>query len=367
MQVIWRLGIGLLTVSGMLSCGGDKGESEDTSEDSTLPQDSDPGDSSASDSGNASDTHETGSEVLGTPLDIRLDSDMADEGGILSIHWLDFQAWGRGEVVADSAVLETPVGSESLSVLMPDPSEDQLRRPSEDSEHQLAVYVVTVRTEDSLGSVWRGVSENWLLWSSDDLASDGVVQGWNFFSPSTAEVSVASTVQLQSNLNPIDVLTFSGVFEATTATGLRGVLIPLNENSTVTEKLPILDERLSEAWAFELNGRPPENHFYYSDEHNVDCAGELPAAYVDVDGDEVYTPEKDTIAYNACSEGDKVVAYYWELIRDVETAIQWSAAGWKPGWVLARKDSSKGLLLSEQERADLKIGTSCLPEDKEPS
>lgn len=363
MRVFRHCSSGAMVLMALVACGGDKDSVEDTSS----PKSPDSGSTPVADSGGPTDTSETGEPTTGTPLTVRMNDDMVEESGLLSVHWLDFEAWSNGEVVAGSAIVETTVDASTMTITMPDPEEAQLRRPSETATHEIAIYALAVRTEDSVGEIWRGISENWLLWSTEDLPNDGVVRGWNFFSPETMAFSAAGTVQLPSNLNPIDVLTFSGVFDEDRATGLRGVMIPLNENSTVDEKVPILDEALSEEWTFALEGRPPENHFYFSDDFEVDCAGELPAAYVDVDGDQVYSPEKDIVSYNACLDDDKVVAYYWEVIRDLGTAVQWAVADWKPGWVLARKDATKGLLLSEQERTELRIGKDCVPENTEPS
>ena len=365
MHRFWRFGLGVALAGGLVSCGSEK----DADEDSSLrPTHSDSGTSPSGDSGDSADTSgpETGGGP-GTELNVRMNADVVEEGGILSVHWLDFEAWSSGGVVVGSTTVEALVNSESMTIIMPEPREDELRRPSEDAGHSIAVYALAVRTEDNLGEVWRGVSENWLLWSTEDVPDNGVARGWNFFSPETQEFSAAEIVQLPSNLNPIDVLSFSGRFEGDRATGLRSILIPLNENPTAQEKVPIVDKVLGEEWSFELDGRPPENHFYFSDEFDVDCAGELPAAYMDVDGDDVFSPEKDTVVYNTCLNEDKVVAYYWEVIRDLERAIQWVVAGWKPGWVLARKDSSEGFLLSEQELSELNIGRDCLPENTEPS
>ena len=361
MRRIWRLGVGFAVMSVASGCGSDK----DTDGGST-PSGSMDTSSSTDDSSEPIDTAETGDAASLTPLSIRLSSDMVEAGATLSVHRLDYEAWTEGEVEADSALLEAAVFSESLTIEMPDPTADELHPASEGANHSVALYVVALRTEDGGGEHWRGVSETWLMWSTDDLSDNGVAAGWNFFSPSTSEFSAAGMIQVQANLNPIDVLSFGGVFEAERATGLRGVLIPLNENSTVDEKLPVVDEPLTENWSFELNGRPPENHFYFSDKHGVECAGELPAAYIDVDGDAMFSPEKDAVAYNACFQGDRVVAYYWEVIRELDQAIEWAVVGWRPGWVLARQDSEKGLLLSEQEREGLTIGKDCLPENTEP-
>ena len=341
-------------------------EGDDGNVDSSSSSSPDSGTKTGQDSGEPVETGEV--PVEGTQLEIVLDADVVADGGILSAHWVDYESWEKGGVSVGEAFLEASAAAATTTITMPDPLPEHLSTPSDEGGRSIAVYVVAVRTEDPIGEVWRGVSENLLLWSTEAVPEDDILEGWNFFNPKDSEILAAGPLSLGSNLNPIDVLSFGGSLDSkAAATELRGTLIPLNKNSTATKKIAVWDETLGSEWSVDLTERPPANHFYFVDGMGIDCAGELPAAYVDVDGDKSYDETFDVFSYSTCIDEDVVAAYYWDVVRDVEVAVQFMLAEWRPGWVLVRTEVESDILVSEDDLSRLYMGSKCVPKNTDPS
>jgi hypothetical protein len=341
----------------------------------------DPIDSTSDPDDTGAPTDDTGPDDSGTPPGFPLTvltPGAADDAAVGLFALSDAGPQGNdGTLVAGAAA------SESVALFLPEtpPSEDFLELPIDDEEtFSAAVYIPALWADD--GNLARDPSEpflgvghdgaiEWPIFMEEvpsQFQALGYVAGWNLAQVgydakkgdvvvgpnfSGSEITVETNIALEADLN------LRGRLDMPDIGSPRITVMPINNEAFpkgTADNEPLYDEVLTDPWAVDHGGGPPEDH-YERDEY---VAFEFLFAYADV-GDEGFGAEDlGSDVGQACTSDQQFVFVVYTLVPDAFTAMSFALFGWQSGWGLYTEEKGVGTTaVPHDEWADLHIGTDC--------
>jgi hypothetical protein len=264
---------------------------------------------------------------------------------------------------------------------MPTPGEGELVTPNPGDwpSFRVAAYLPALHEdgdEDGLqgpGEAYVGIGMAWPLYAVNvpaELAMAGVVEGWNALEMEPEgegfELHEIDDIPLEAGLWPERSASLGGRYGGDLPAGTQGLaVVPMVAfegapiSSLVHEETP-----LPEAFAIELEGEPPADHFYQDADLGLAMGIEVPLAYLDVDLSGGLSAG-DAPTYLSCYDGLAVMAIWVqppEELLSAFTAQALSAAyglnmGWWVGSIDPRTDEPQSL--GREARQNLVLDGSC--------
>jgi hypothetical protein len=127
------------------------------------------------------------------------------------------------------------------------------------------------------------------------------------------------------------------------------------------------DSSLEAEWTVDLQGRPPDSHFYVDENVDVEIAGELPCSYMDLNENEEWDAE-DQIGFGACIGENVVLLAYLDEPEVLQTALAFQLSGQRPGWSIVKfgVEDGESPFVEYADYAKFWIGPTCHWEAPEP-
>lgn len=353
----------LLSALALVACTktADSSDSSDTSDTSGNVPDQDSG--TPPDSGEEADKPQS--------ISVEMDKGAIGEDSLFSLTWVDLSSLKTAEVIFGKTLVQGTIVAQSQTFDVRDPFVEELQAVDTEPGLAVAAYVASVQRQSEDGSsVFFGLGETWMLFANMAVPSANLSEGWNFFDPLAEVFSPAATLPVPSNLNPVDVLSFSGSYSNSSLAEERMVMIPLAMETITTETETIWDSELPAMWECTLEERPPEDHFLVFTEQDILIAGEIPYSYMDADSSGKYDPN-DSLMSNTCSGEYPVMVAFIAEPSTLALAMHFQRSEIKPGWSMIRRDKEgkedEIIFLDKAEYKSLHIGTACKFAEPEPS
>ena len=261
-----------------------------------------------------------------------------------------------GEVQA-AAVLDTT----SFALALPSPPSDPLYAETVIGSVLHVAWYLPVLHQDldgdaawSAGEDFVGVGRSLPAWVEgeipEELAAQGVVEGWNAFvlgeDDLPAAVEDPLTVPLPANLVPVGTVTLGGTLASVAPEGLHLVAQPLGGLDVAAA---LFDLPLTDPWEIAVEGEPPADHvlalesWRYAHEQLL---AELPEGS---GGEEPW--------YALACVDDLQASLEWLVPLDLVTALGLLRDGFTAGWNAVGEPSDGGLpvALDEVQRRSITV------------
>jgi len=325
--------------------------------------DSSLGDSGSIDSADTSDLGKDCGEL--TELSVSFEKDATGDLSRYALTWVDLSSFESEALVFGDTLVDESAPSDHATYCIRLPVTDELQAVDEDSERKIAAFISSVSTynEEEDVRTFSGVSETWLLYSNLADSSIGLAEGWNFYSPLTESIGALETLHVQSNLNPVDVLSFTGTFTNESAVApVRMVVLPTSPENMNGEDEPIWDSDLPPEWSVKFEGRPSESHFYFDPDIRAVIAGELPISYNDLNENSEWDMTLDSVGYGTCIGDSAIVTIYFAQPEDLATALTFQMSNLVPGWSILKfgeMEAGESVWVQRAEYGEFWIGKEC--------
>jgi hypothetical protein len=337
--------------------GGDSGKGGDGDADTDADGDTDTDTDSDADTDADSDS-DTDTDTDTDTITFELSGDWA--GSTLSLTWVDFsEDFDLGDGWTGTEATTSP-----LDLTLSRPPTDHLIEvsPEEYPGLYLAIYLPALVMDDDgdhlhtsgeqiqgLGAWWPAYADGYI---PPDLAVAGLVQGWNTitFGSSAPSFDDVLAVPIAANLVPDETLSFAGTYgDDLDDIRLAAIPGPVMDGGGVASLL--YDAPMSDDWSFDLEGRPPADHFEPDDpKSDLDTAFEATVLYADLDTSGGFTDGDEPLAI-ACLETEVVLGLWIDPLTELDAALGIANSGVSTGWVGVATNGKESFRLLED--ADL--------------